>query len=164
MSDAVGDLLERRAVRLNEKAADRTDAVRRCGALLVEIGAVEPAYVDAMLQRERDVSTYVGEGVAIPHATLAGKQAVRRDALAVLGLAEPVDWDGEPVELCVAIAARGDGHLAILAQLAEILLDPDRARALRAAADPDTVIELLRPLEDEEDEGPGGEGGSAPAA
>ncbi|HZP50490.1 MAG TPA: PTS sugar transporter subunit IIA [Actinocrinis sp.] len=142
---AMTGLLRTDAVRLNESAADRTDAVRRCGAVLVEIGAVEPAYIDAMLERERDIPTYVGEGVAIPHATLAGKQAVLRDALAVVKLAEPVDWDGNPVSVCVAIAARGDGHLAILSELAEILLDPDRARDLREARDPDEVVRLLQP-------------------
>ena len=142
---AMTGLLRTDAVRLNERAADRTDAVRRCGAVLVEIGAVEPAYIDAMLERERDIPTYVGEGVAIPHATLAGKQAVLRDALAVVKLAEPVDWDGNPVSVCVAIAARADGHLAILSELAEILLDPDRARDLREARDPDEVVRLLQP-------------------
>jgi PTS system mannitol-specific IIA component len=150
MSDTPADaamtgLLRTDAVRLNETATGRTDAVRRCGRVLVEIGAVEPEYIDAMLERERDISTYVGEGVAIPHATLAGKQAVLRDALAVVKLAEPVDWDGSPVSVCVAIAARGDGHLAILSELAEILLDPDRARALREARDTDEVVRLLQP-------------------
>lgn len=142
---AMTGLLRAEAVRLNETVTDHTDAVRRCGRVLVEIGAVEPAYIDAMLERERDIPTYVGEGVAIPHATLAGKQAVLRDALAVLKFAEPVDWDGDPVSVCVAIAARGDGHLAILSELAEILLDPDRARALRDAQDPDEVVRLLQP-------------------
>jgi mannitol PTS system EIIA component len=142
---ATAGLLEARGVRLGEHAADRTDAVRRCGRLLIEIGAVEPAYVEAMLDRERDISTYVGEGVAIPHATLAGKRSVLRDALAVVKLAEPVDWEGNQVSVCVAIAARGDGHLAILAELAEILLDPERARALREADAVDDVIRLLQP-------------------
>lgn len=142
---ASGSLLEPRGVRIGEQVVDRTDAVIRCGQVLVEIGAVEIGYVDAMLAREGDISTYVGEGVAIPHATAAGKQAVLRDALAVVKLAEPVDWDGNPVSVCVAIAARGDGHLAILAELAEILLDPERARALREAGDVDDVIRLLQP-------------------
>ena len=83
--------------------------------------------------------------LAIPHATNAGKQAVLRDALAVVGFAEPVDWGGSPVSVCVAIAARGDGHRAVLAPLAEILLDPPSARALREAADADEVLRLLAP-------------------
>lgn len=145
-------LLERRAIRLAEPATDRDGAITRCGAVLVEIDAVDPAYVATMLARERSVSTYVGEGVAIPHGTLGGKDLVRRDALAVLRFPDPVDWGGHLVSVCVAIAARGDGHTAILSQLAQILLDPRRARALREATDPDEVLDLLSPVGKEEDD------------
>jgi PTS system mannitol-specific IIA component len=137
-------LLGPEAIRLQRYATDRDDAIRQCGELLVAVGAVDPTYVDAMLLREQSISTFVGEGVAIPHGTLAGKDAVHRDALAVLRFPDGVDWDGFPVTVCVAIAARGDGHVAILSELARILLDPDQAAALRAAEDPDTVLSLLR--------------------
>jgi PTS system mannitol-specific IIA component len=145
----MSELLDRRAIRLAEKAADRDEAVRRCGEVLVEIGAVEPGYVDTMLARERSISTYVGEGVAIPHGTLGGKELVKRDALAVLRFPEGVDWGGEPVALCVGIAAAGDGHVELLAALAEILLDEDQARELREATDPDTVIRLLGKIQED---------------
>ncbi|AEV87252.1 PTS sugar transporter subunit IIA [Actinoplanes sp. SE50] len=145
----MSELLDRRAIRLAETAADRDDAVRRTGRALVEIGAADPGYVDTMLARERSISTYVGAGVAIPHGTLDGKNLVHRDALAVLRFPEPVDWDGEPVTLCVGIAAKGDGHVELLAALAEILLDEDRARDLRDATDPDTVIRLLASIKEE---------------
>jgi len=141
-------LLDPRAIRLQAFAADKLDAIRRCGQALVDIGAVEPAYVESMLERERSVSTYVGEGFAIPHGTLAGKQAVDRDALSFLRFPDGVDWDGERVSVCVGIAATGDRHLDILAELAEILLDPDRASALRAVTDPAAVPALLRPAPD----------------
>jgi mannitol PTS system EIIA component len=144
-----GALLERRAVRLQERAGDRIAAIRRCGEVLVEIGAVTEEYVAAMLERERSVSTYVGEGVAIPHGTLASKEAVRRDALAVLRFPDGVDWDGAPVTVCVAIAARGDGHVELLAALAQILLEPDQARALREATEIDDVLRLLAPVREE---------------
>ncbi|GAA1026462.1 hypothetical protein GCM10009557_04270 [Virgisporangium ochraceum] len=141
MDDAI---LERRAIRLDERAASKEDAIRRCGGVLVEVGAVDPAYVGTMLAREQSISTYVGEGVAIPHGTLEGKAAVRRDALAVVRFPETVDWDGNPVTVCVAIAAQGDGHVDILAELAEILMDEDRAKALREATDPDEVLQILK--------------------
>ena len=139
-------LLEEGAIRLAQSAGDRDDAIRQCGQTLVAIGAVDPAYVEAMLERERSISTYVGEGVAIPHATLAGKSAVRRDALAVLRFPDGVDWGGEEVVICVAIAAIGDGHVGILSELAQILLDPDRARDLRQATQPGDVLRLLAPV------------------
>ncbi|HEX2356390.1 MAG TPA: PTS sugar transporter subunit IIA [Micromonosporaceae bacterium] len=144
MAEQALALLDRRAIRLAERATDRDDAIRRCGDVLVELGAVTPEYSESMLERERSVPTFMGEGVAIPHGTLAGKDAVLRDALAVLKFPEGVDWDGNPVTVCVAIAVRGDGHLALLAELAQVLLDPDRARALREATEPDEVLELLR--------------------
>ncbi len=148
MAEGLGALLDPGAIRLTETAADRDAAIRRCGEVLVEVGAVAPAYVAAMLDREQSISTYVGEGVAIPHGTLAGKETVLRDALAVLRFPDGVDWGGQPVTVCVAIAAGGDGHVEVLGELAQILLDPDRAAALRAASDPATVYDLLTPLEE----------------
>jgi PTS system mannitol-specific IIA component len=143
VAEQTAALLERRAVRLAERADDRDGAIRRCGEVLVELGAVTPAYVDSMLERERSVPTYLGEGVAIPHGTLSGKDAVRRDALAVLKFPEGVDWNGNPVTMCIALAVRGDGHVGLLAELADVLLDADRARALREAPDADEVLQIL---------------------
>ena len=142
-------LLDRAAIRLRERAADRDAAIRRCGEVLVGTGAVDDSYVEAMLERERSISTYVGEGVAIPHGTLASKDAVRRDALSFLRFPDTVDWGGEPVTICIGIAARGDGHVGILAALAQILLEPGKAEALRAADDPDEVLRLLRPADED---------------
>ncbi|MEV5709433.1 PTS sugar transporter subunit IIA [Actinoallomurus sp. NPDC052274] len=139
------DLLDRAAVRLDAVAADRDDAIRQCGRTLFDVGAVDATYVEAMVERERSISTYVGEGVAIPHGTLAGKDAVRHDALCVLRFPAGVDWDGNHVVLCVGIAAKGDGHVRLLSELAQILLDPDKARALRETTDVDEVLRLLQP-------------------
>jgi PTS system mannitol-specific IIA component len=141
-----GQLLTEQAVRFGAHAADRYDAVRQCGELLAAVGAVAGEYIPSMREREDEISTYIGAGVAIPHSTAAGKKYVRRDALAVLVLAEPVAWgEGEPVSLCVAIAALGDRHLDILAELAEILMDPERADRLHRATTADEVIRLLQP-------------------
>jgi len=146
----VPELLHRGAVRLDATATDREDAIRQCGEALVRAGAVEPAYVDTMLERERSVSTYVGEGVAIPHGTLDGKDAVRHDAVSFVRFPDGVAWDDNRVVLCIGIAARGDGHVRLLAELAQILLDPDRARALRETKDIDEVVRLLQPAGEEE--------------
>ncbi|NBE80530.1 PTS sugar transporter subunit IIA [Micromonospora rubida] len=139
----MAELLSRDAIRLDERAGSRDEAIRRCGAVLVETGAVAPAYVDAMLAREQSVSTYIGEGVAIPHGTLNSKESVQRDALAVLRFPGGVDWDGFDVRVCVAIAAAGDGHVDILARLASVLMDPAQAERLRNSTSADEVITIL---------------------
>jgi PTS system mannitol-specific IIA component len=115
--------------------------------VLVTSGSVTEGYVDAMVERERSVSTFVGEGVAIPHGTLAGRDLVTRDALCVVQFPEGVDWHGDEIVMCIGIAARGDGHVPILARLAELLMEPDRADALRTATTAGDVVALLTPEE-----------------
>ena len=150
MPDTAPLPLDPRAIRLDAAASSRDDAIRQCGEALLAAGAVGEPYIATMIERERSISTYVGEGVAIPHGTLEGKEWVRHDAVSVVRFPAGVDWDGFPVVLCVGIAARGDGHIHLLAELAQILLDPGRAAALRAADDPGEVLRLLRPPGDEE--------------
>jgi PTS system mannitol-specific IIA component len=144
---ALADLLSVDRVVLGGTAVGWEDAVRQVGAVLVASGAVTEGYVDAMVERERSVSTFVGEGVAIPHGTLAGRDLVTRDALCVLQFPAGVDWHGDEVVLCIGIAARGEGHVPILARLAELLMEPDRVDALRTATTADQVVALLTPEE-----------------
>jgi mannitol PTS system EIIA component len=144
--------LDPRAIRLNASAGGRDDAIRQCGEALLAVGAVEEAYIATMIERERSISTYVGEGVAIPHGTLAAKEAVRHDAISVVRFPGGVDWDGDRVTVCIGIAARGNGHVALLAQLAEILMEPDQAQALREATEVAEVVRLLQSNINEEDE------------
>lgn len=146
------DLLAPDRVLFGQAASGWEDAVRQVGAVLVGAGAVPAAYVEAMVERDADVSTFIGEGVAIPHGTLAGRDLVARDALCVVQFPGGVDWHGDQVILCVGIAARGEGHVPILAQLAEVLMEPDRAAALRGAATADEVLDLLAPDSDDSDD------------
>ena len=139
----VRPVLDPRAVRTAEFAADRMAAIHRCADVLEEIGAVHPAYRQAMLAQERLMSTYLGAGVAVPHGLAGACALVKRDALAVLRLPGGVDWAGGQVTVCVAIAARGEEHIEMLAALVEILLDPCRARLLREAADPAAIAKML---------------------
>ena len=136
-------LLHPSRIRLDGRAADRTEAVRQAGELLVAAGAVTPDYVASMLEREDSVSTYMGEGVAIPHGTNSGKQAVLVDALTVVRYPDGVDWGSGTVHVVIGIAAVGEGHLPVLAALADVLVDPERAARLRAATSVDDVLELL---------------------
>lgn len=142
MSDLAA-LLDPRAVDLSATAPGRDEAIRLAGDLLVQVGAVEPGYVDTMLERERSVPTYLGEGVAIPHGTLAGKDLVHRDALSFLRFPDGVDWGGQKVEVAIGIAAAGEGHVDLLARIAQLLLDPGQAAALRAVTNYEELSRLL---------------------
>jgi PTS system mannitol-specific IIA component len=136
-------LLPAASIDLASHAASRDDAIRAAGALLVAAGSVDQGYVQQMLERERTVSTFVGNGIAMPHGTLSAKDDVRNEGLALLRLSEPVDWGGQPVTLVIGIAAHGRRYITLLSQLATALLDDDRADGLRAATTAERVYELV---------------------
>jgi mannitol/fructose-specific phosphotransferase system IIA component len=136
-------LLPSDGIRLGLTASDRFDAVRQSGQVLVEIGAVEPPYVDAMLERERSISTSLGEGFAIPHGTDESRRYIRETMLAFLQFPDGVAWDDDDVIVCVGIAAVGDEHVGVLANLARILTVPESAARLRAAERPEDVLAIL---------------------
>lgn len=143
-------LLDVSAIRLGLDAKDKADALRQCGEVLVEIGAATEQYAAALHEREESISTYVGEGVAIPHGTNESREHIDRAALAVLQFPAGVDWNGETVRVCVAIASKTEEHVDILASLAQVLMDPDKAARLRETTDPTEVLALLSPQTTEE--------------
>jgi len=141
--DELQILLPSSSIVLDAKVANRDDAIRQAGHLLVQAGAVDPDYTDQMLERERSVSTYVGDGIAMPHGTLTAKVDVKSEGLSVLRLAEPIDWAGQPVTLVIGIAAHGRRYITLLSQLAMALLDDGRATSLREATTASEVRRLL---------------------
>jgi PTS system mannitol-specific IIA component/phosphocarrier protein FPr len=136
-------LLPRDGIRLGLQASDRFDAVRQSGEVLVEIGAVEPPYIDAMLERERQISTSLGEGFAIPHGTDESRRWIHETMLSFLQFPDGVEWDDDDVIVCVGIAAVGDEHVGVLASLARVLMVPEQAARLRSAERAEEVLSLL---------------------
>jgi mannitol/fructose-specific phosphotransferase system IIA component len=149
--DTRAGVLTADAVRLGLSATSQQDALEQCGAVLVEIGAVAEEYAAAILEREQSVSTYMGEGVAIPHGTDASRAHVKRTALAVLQFPGGVDWKGKQATLCIAIASRSDEHVGILQSLATVLADPAKAQRLRESTDVGEVLDLLTTPDEEDD-------------
>lgn len=153
-ADADQDLLTPETVRLKATADDRRDVIDQAGQLLVDAGAVDPAYVAAMHEREQVMSSYMGEGFALPHGTDESRRHVHRAAVAFVQLTEPVVWeeDDEETFAALAVAAASDEHVGVLATLAKVLVDEDKAQRLRTTDDVDEVLALLAPAIEEEAE------------
>ncbi len=131
-------------VRLNAKAADRTDAIRQAGELLVQSGCVSPAYIEGMLAREETMSTYLGSGVSIPHGLYENRADIYRTGISVVQFPAGVDWgDGDVAHLVIGIAASSDEHVGVLASLAEAIEDEETARLLIETSDPEDILRCL---------------------
>jgi PTS system mannitol-specific IIC component len=138
-----GEVLATSSIVLGGRARSRDDAIDEAGRLLVSAGAVDESYVASMHDRETSVSTFMGNGLAIPHGTNDAKSAIHRTALSFVRYAEPVDWNGKPAEFVVGIAGAGDDHLALLSRIARIFTDEEQVAVLRAASTPEEVTAVL---------------------
>jgi mannitol/fructose-specific phosphotransferase system IIA component len=138
------DVLTKETVQLKAQATDKADAIKQCGELLVEAGCVPPSYVDGMLAREQVLSTYLGNGIALPHGELHDLETVYRTGVSVLQLPEGVEWEpGEQAHLVIGLAATSEEHVGVLANLVEVLQDPETIRRLVQATDPMIIVERL---------------------
>jgi phosphotransferase system HPr (HPr) family protein len=137
------EVLAAEAVQVGAAAADQAEAIDRVGALLVAQGLVTDAYVTAMHAREAIVSTYLGNGIALPHGTNEAQDAILRTGLAVVQFPAGVPWGEEPAHLVIGLAATSDEHIGILSRLAGILDDEELCERLGRSTDPAEIHAAL---------------------
>ena len=138
-------------IQVGATAVSKADAIRQAGQLLVQSGCVEPGYVDGMLAREETMSTYLGEGVAIPHGQFENREQILQTGISVLQLPEGIEWeDGEKAHLVIGIAASADEHVGVLANLAEAIEDEDITYKLIHTTDPAVILAELGKEQTEE--------------
>lgn len=144
-------ILSEDRIKLNAVASDRFDAIQQCGQLLVDTGCVKPGYVTGMLAREESMSTYLGNGVSIPHGEYDNRADILATGISVLQIPDGVEWeDGEKAYLVIGIAAREDEHVAILSNLAEAIEDEDITQELITTADKLIILDYLVKKSEEE--------------
>jgi PTS system mannitol-specific IIC component len=142
-SAGLGALLPESAIVLEGTARTRDDAITEAGDLLVASGSVEPAYVRSMHEREKSVSTFMGNSLAIPHGTNDAKSSILASGLSFVRYPQGIDWKGKEAKFVVGVAGAGDEHLAMLSKIAHVFLDPDKVAALEAATRPSDVAAVL---------------------
>lgn len=131
-------------IKVHGSAVDKEDAIRKAGELLVESGCVKPAYVEGMLAREKTMSTYLGNGVAIPHGEFDNRVDILSTGISVYQIPEGVLWEeGEKAHLIIGIAASSDDHVGVLAKLAEVIEDEEMTQKLIETTDPELILSAL---------------------
>ncbi len=139
-------MLAKNRIALGATAVDKQDAIRQVGKLLVDDGCVSQEYVDGMLQRESTMSTYLGNGVAIPHGMHENRVHILRSGLSIVQFPQGVLWEEEDDEvawLVIGIAASGDEHVGVLASLAEVIEDEATVEILAKTDDKQVILDYL---------------------
>ena len=130
-------------IRLNQAPVSKEEAIQAAGELLHQLGYVDETYVDAMQEREKLITTYMGMGVAIPHGTSQAKGTVKKTGIVFLQYPEGVDFGDEKAQLVFGIAGIGDEHLDLLAKICEVLEDEEVLEKMKTTSDLNWVMEQL---------------------
>ena len=137
-------------VRLRSGSVTQDQALQEAAQMLEDAGTVTEDYLQAMRDREATVSTYMGNGLAIPHGTNEAKDAVRASALCMVRYDGGVDWDGDQAVFVIGIAGVGDEHLEILTRIAQIFADEAQVERLKQASSEQELFELLSAVNEED--------------
>lgn len=136
-------VLKKEGIKTGLKSVDKETAIRAAGQLLCDLGFANEDYIQAMVDRENMVSTYMGMGVAIPHGTSNAKETVKKSGIVVMQYPEGVDFGDEKAYLVIGIAGVGDEHLEILANIVASLEDEELLETLKKNADVDTIMKTF---------------------
>jgi PTS system mannitol-specific IIC component len=138
--------IESKNIQLGLTASNKEEAIRFAGNKLVELGYVQPEYVDAMFEREKMVSTYLGESIAVPHGTVEAKENVIETGIVICQYPAGVRFTDEEdgvAKLVIGIAAKNDEHIAVITAITNALDDPDAIEKLTTTKDVGTILTVL---------------------
>lgn len=145
------DILTIENIKLNQHFTTKESAIRAAGEVLVLAGYVEADYVLAMVQRENDVTTYMGNFIAIPHGTDEAKKYIKKSGISIIQVPNGVDF-GTPEEekmvtVLFGIAGVENEHLDILSQIAIFCSDIDNVVELASAQTAEEIVALLQEVD-----------------
>ncbi len=136
--------LNKTDISLQRQSDNAQSAIHSLAADLSSKKYVDEKYVNGMLAREKQNTTYLGNGIAIPHGTTDTRDLVKQTGLVVHHYPNGVDWgEGNIAYLAIGIAAKSDEHLEILKQLTKVLSQDGTQDALKNAATADEIIAIV---------------------
>lgn len=127
--------LDLQAIHTGADAHNKEEAIRKIAAALTAAGNVSEGYVEGMLAREQQTSTFLGNGIAIPHGTTDTRDLVLKTGVQVFQFPQGIAWgEDQTAWVAIGIAAKSDEHLALLRQLTHVLSDDSVAEQLKSAS------------------------------
>lgn len=114
-------------IHLSAQATDKQQAIELVADALVKAGYVESGYLQGMLERESQMTTYLSNGIAIPHGSLNTRHMVNKTGVQIFQFPQGINWgDGHIAYIVIGLAADSDSHLTLLRQITR-LLDNEKA-------------------------------------
>lgn len=137
------EVLNSSNIRLNQYLDTKEAAIKKTGDILVENGYVKPEYVQSMQEREKTVSVYVGNNVAIPHGTGDSDELIIKSGISIVQVPKGVKFGNETAYVLIGIAGKGNSHLDILSKIAEFCSEPYNVEKIKLASSEKDILDML---------------------
>ncbi|WP_295164043.1 PTS mannitol transporter subunit IICBA [uncultured Buchnera sp.] len=138
--------ISKKNIFLNQHAKNKQEAIKIVGKYLVEQGYVKTDYIDAMLDREKIASTWLGQSVALPHGTIEAKDSILKTGVIFCQFPEGVHF-GENIDdiayLVIGIAAKNNEHIIVVSNITNALDDQDIITRLSKTKSVNEVLSYL---------------------
>lgn len=138
------NILKPKNIILNQRSESKDKAIERAGNLLVSDHYVTPKYIQGMKERENKFTTYIGNGIAIPHGVNEYKKEIMATGIVIIQYPDGVDFgSGNTAYLVIGIAGVGDEHMDILMKLALTVQDEENVERLRTAKSQEEILSII---------------------
>ena len=138
-------------IKLGQTFETQEAAITFCGEQLLAGGYVTADYVPAMLERNRELSVYMGNFIAIPHGTDAAKKAVLKTGITIVQVPRGVSFgdsaDPKMATVLFGIAGVGSEHLDLIQKISIFCADVDNVVKLADAQTVEEIADLLNSVE-----------------
>ena len=128
---------------LNAKYANKEEAIKACADIFIKGGYTDESYKADMLQRDKEASVYLGNGVALPHGLASSKETIKNSGICFVQVPDGVDFNGEKAYLLVGVAGKGEEHVELLGKIGQTLMDEGVIEKLKNSTSKEEVINLL---------------------
>lgn len=128
---------------LNLPVMTKQEAIKKAGQTLVNLNYVTSDYIECMFDREKEIETYLGNHIAIPHGTNESKQFIKNSGIVLLQFKHAIDYGEEKVHLVLGIAGEGNKHLEILSKIAICLLDQDNLAQIINSNSKQEILKII---------------------
>lgn len=141
------ELITSDVIRIHSDATDWKDAISKSCEALIENGAIEPSYAEAIYRSHEELGPYyvVGPGMAMPHAR--PEDGVNRFSLAITVIPNGVNFNSEendPVKMLVTLAATdSNSHVDAISKLAELFMNEEHVEAICNAQSKEDVLAII---------------------
>lgn len=137
------DILNENNILLNESFSSKEESIIAAGQVLVNNGYVYKEYIDSMLERDKKLSVYLGNNVAIPHGLYDSEPYIIKSGVSIIQVPNGVKFIDEVAYIIIGIAGKNNTHIDILSKIATVISEEENVNRIRKFKNKKDILDIF---------------------